>query len=100
MEKQEKTMNKGELIEKVARDCGLSKHATGQVVESILNAISEALAADDKVKLVGFGTFSVAQRAARDARSPLSGTVIHIPARKAIRFKAGTSFVEAVRSGC
>ncbi len=93
-------MNKGELIEKVAKECGLSKHATGQVVESILNTISEALASDDKVKLVGFGTFSVAQRAARDARSPLSGTVIHIPARKAIRFKAGTAFVEAVRSGC
>ncbi len=91
-------MNKGELIEKVATECGVNISTSRQVIESMLHTISEALASDDKVKLVGFGIFSVAQRASRKGRNPNSGNIIHIPAKKVLRFKAGTNLVAAVRS--
>ncbi len=94
----EREMNKGELIDRVADECGLTRHATCRVINSVLKAISEALAAEDKVKLVGFGTFSVAQRPPRNVRVPHTGEVMRIPARNAIRFKAGTVFMESVRS--
>ncbi len=91
-------MNKGELIERVANECGLTKHATGRVITSVFNAISEALAANDKVKLVGFGTFSVAQRTAREVRVPRTGELMQIPTKKAIRFKAGSVIMDTIRS--
>ncbi|MGE4560037.1 MAG: HU family DNA-binding protein [Desulfobulbus sp.] len=93
-----RTMNKGELIERVADECGLTRYAAGLVIKSVFKAISEALAANDKVKLVGFGTFSVAQRSPRNVRLPRTGEVMRIPTRKAIRFKAGAAFMETIRS--
>ena len=88
-------MNKGDLIEKVAKECGLSKTASDQVLNSILNAITGAVSVGDKVTLIGFGTFSVSARAAREGRNPQTGDTIQIPARKIVKFKAGSKLSDA-----
>jgi len=90
-------MNKGDLIEKVAKECGLSKTASEQVLSSILNAITGAVTAGDKVALIGFGTFSVSARPARDGRNPQTGETIQIPAKKIVKFKAGSKLSNAVK---
>ena len=90
-------MNKGELIEKVAKECELSKAAAEQVVVSIFGAITDAMAAGDKVTLIGFGTFSVSERAAREGRNPQSGETINIPAKKVVKFKAGSKLNEVAK---
>ena len=66
-------MNKGDLIEKVAKDCDMTKAAVDQVFNSILATITKAIAEGDKVTLIGFGTFSVTKRAAREGRNPQTG---------------------------
>lgn len=88
-------MNKGELIEKVANDSDMSKADTEKILNSILGTITEAVAAGDKVTLIGFGTFSVSDRAARQGRNPQTGQSIQIAARKVVKFKAGTKLIEA-----
>jgi len=90
-------MNKGELIEKVAKECALSKAAAEQVVVSIFGTITDAMAAGDKVTLIGFGTFSVTERAAREGRNPQSGQTMSIPAKKVVKFKAGAKLVDSVK---
>ena len=90
-------MNKGDLIEKVAKECGLSKTASDQVLNSILNAITGAVTAGDKVTLIGFGTFSVSARSAREGRNPQTGETIQIPAKKIVKFKAGSKLSDAVK---
>lgn len=90
-------MNKGELAEKVAKECALSKAAAEQVVASIFGAITDAMAAGDKVTLIGFGTFSVTERAAREGRNPQSGETMSIPAKKVVKFKAGAKLVDSVK---
>ncbi len=89
-------MNKSELIAAVAEKSGLSKKATSEAVEAILQTISEALAAGEKVTLVGFGTFEVRQRAARKGVNPATGAPIDIPATVVPAFKAGKNLREAV----
>lgn len=89
-------MNKNELIAQVAKDANLSKNDASQAVEATLNAIIGALAKNDEVRLVGFGTFSVATRAATEGRNPRTGETIKIPASKAPKFKAGKAFKDAV----
>ena len=90
-------MNKGDLVEKVAKECGLSKTASDQVLNSILNTITGAVTAGDKVTLIGFGTFSVSARPARDGRNPQTGETIQIPAKKIVKFKAGSKLTDAVK---
>jgi DNA-binding protein HU-beta len=90
-------MNKGELVEKMAKDCDLSKAAAEKALSSVLGAIADAVAAGDKVTLIGFGTFSVAERAAREGRNPQSGKKIKIPARKVVKFKAGSKFSDSLK---
>ena len=90
-------MNKGDLAEKVAKNCALSKTAANQVLNSVLGAITDAVAAGDKVTLIGFGTFSVTDRAAREGRNPQTGKKIKIPARKAVKFKVGSKLADAVK---
>jgi DNA-binding protein HU-beta len=89
------SMNKGELVAKVAKDCDLSKAAAEKALSSVMDAILEAMSAGDKVTLIGFGTFSVAERAAREGRNPQSGKKIKIPAKKVVKFKAGSKLVDA-----
>ncbi len=88
-------MNKGDLVGKVAQDCNMSKAAAEQALNSVMDAISEAISAGDKVALVGFGTFSVAERAAREGRNPQTGKKIKIQAKKVVKFKAGSKLVDA-----
>jgi len=90
-------MNKGEMVEKVAKECALSKAAAEKVMASVFGAITDAMAAGDKVTLLGFGTFSVSERAAREGRNPQTGKTINIPAKKVVKFKAGTKLVDMVK---
>ena len=85
-------MNKAELIAKLADDAGLTKTQAGAALDSFTEAIAKTLKKGDKVTLVGFGTFSVSKRAARNGRNPQTGAVIKIKARKVPKFKAGKEF--------
>ena len=82
-------MNKAELIDKLAKDAGITKTQANDVLDSFTNAVTTSLKKGDRVTLVGFGTFSVSQRSARNGRNPQTGEVIKIKARKVARFKAG-----------
>ncbi|MDD2468511.1 MAG: HU family DNA-binding protein [Desulfobulbus sp.] len=90
-------MNKTELIDKVAKESALSKSAAEQVVNSVFSAIAEAMKTGDKVTLAGFGTFSAAERAAREGRNPQSGEKIVIPAKRAVKFKPGSKLVDVIQ---
>lgn len=93
----EKEMNKGELVEKVARECGVSRQTLHSVLDCQLETIADALATDGVVKLKGFGTFSTPQRAAREVRNLHTGELIRIPVHKAIRFKAAIRLTQVVQ---
>ncbi|MBJ2185285.1 HU family DNA-binding protein [Paramuribaculum intestinale] len=82
-------MNKTELINAVAEKANLSKAQAKAALDATLNTISEALLKEDKVALIGFGTFSVAEKPARTGINPRTKEKIEIPARKAVKFKAG-----------
>jgi DNA-binding protein HU-beta len=90
-------MNKAELIDHVAATADLSKAAAGAAVEAVIGGITGALGNGDSVSLVGFGTFSVSDRAARTARNPRTGETINVPASKAPKFKAGKALKDAVK---
>ena len=89
-------MNKQELIDAVAESADISKAAAGRAVDGMVNAISDALKSGDQVSLVGFGTFSVKDRAERTGRNPRTGEAITIPAMKNPSFKAGKALKDAV----
>lgn len=82
-------MNKTELINAVAEKANLSKAQAKAALDATLNTICEALLKEDKVALIGFGTFSVAEKPARTGINPRTKEKIEIPARKAVKFKAG-----------
>ena len=90
-------MNKGELIEEVANQTGLTKRASGEAVTAITSVITDALARGEKVTLVGFGTFQIMQRKARRGRNPQTGETIQIPAKDVPKFKAGKGLRETVK---
>ena len=90
-------MNKGELIEAIAKDVGVSKKAAGKVLDSTIDAMMGALGKGDRITLVGFGTFSVSTRQARSGRNPKTGEPIKIPASKTVKFKPGNAFKQAVK---
>ncbi len=83
------TMNKAELINKIADDAGVSKTQANAAVDSFVEAVTKTLKGGDKVTLVGFGTFSVSKRAARNGRNPQTGATIKIKAKRVAKFKAG-----------
>ncbi|WP_439644691.1 HU family DNA-binding protein [Flavihumibacter petaseus] len=83
------TMNKAELIAKIADDAGVTKTQANDALDSFIEAVTKTLKGGGKVTLVGFGTFSVSKRAARNGRNPQTGAVIKIKAKKVARFKAG-----------
>lgn len=82
-------MNKAELIAKLADDAGITKTQANATLDSFISAITKTLKGGGKVTLVGFGTFSVTKRAARNGRNPQTGAVIKIKAKKVAKFKAG-----------
>ena len=89
-------MNKNDLVASVADSSGLSKADAGKAVDSVLDNITSALQSGNEIRLVGFGTFSVAQRKATTGRNPQTGETIQIKASKSPGFKAGKAFKDAV----
>ena len=89
-------MNKVDLVSAVAKQAELSKKDAGLAVEAVFDAISEALEKGDKVQLIGFGTFDVSERVAREGRNPRTGETMKIAASKAPRFKAGKALKDRV----
>ncbi len=90
-------MKKVDLINHVAAEAGLSKVDAGAAVDAVVGGITGALSSGDSVSLVGFGTFSVTNRAARTARNPRTGEAIQVAASKAPKFKAGKGLKDAVK---
>lgn len=90
-------MNKSDLIEKVAESADISKAAAGRAVESLTDAITNALKGGETVSLIGFGTFAVKERAARTGRNPKTGASIEIAASKTPTFKAGKALKDALK---
>ncbi len=89
-------MNKHDLIAEVANSAGLSKADAGKAVDGVFDAISGSLQGGGEVRIVGFGTFSVANRKATTGRNPRTGETIQIPASKQPKFKAGKGLKDAV----
>ncbi len=92
-------MNKGELIDAVARNTGESKALAEKMVNETLDVIVTGVVASGKVSITGFGTFEARDRAARTARNPQTGEEIQVAATRVPAFKAGKSFKDAVRPG-
>ncbi len=89
-------MNKGDLIDVVAEAIGVSKADAGVAVNAVFSSIEGCLQSGDKAAFVGFGTFSIQHRPARDGRNPATGKTIKIKAKNAVKFKAGKALVDAM----
>ena len=89
-------MNKSELIDAIAADAGISKEAAKKALNSFTSNVTKALSTGDKVALVGFGTFSTSERAARTGINPQTKKEIKIAAKTVAKFKAGSELSEAV----
>jgi DNA-binding protein HU-beta len=96
---QELPMNKADLVRQMAQDAGISQDAARKALEGMVGAISGAIGRRERVSLVGFGTFSVVDRKARNGRNPGTGKAITIPAKKLVKFKAGAALVDLVNNG-
>ena len=90
-------MNKQGLIEKIAKDTGVTKVSAAAALESALDGITRSLKKGDPITFVGFGTFKTATRQARTARNPQTGAAIKIPKRRVVRFTAGKALKAAVK---
>ena len=89
-------MNKADLINAIAQEGDLTKADAGKALQATMDAIQGSLAKGDAVTLIGFGTFSVAARAAREGRNPSTGKTIKIAAKKVAKFKVGKALADAV----
>ncbi len=89
-------MNKTELIDRIAESADLSKASAGRALDAAIDAITDSLKAADPVALVGFGTFTVRDRAARTGRNPQTGAPIQIAAARVPAFKPGKALKQAV----
>jgi len=90
-------MNKAQLIEAMANKAGLTKADAKKALDAFIETTSEALKGEDRVALIGFGSFSVSTREARTGRNPQTGKPIDIPAKKVIKFKAGNDLNDKVQ---
>ncbi|MCU5473226.1 HU family DNA-binding protein [Bacillus paranthracis] len=90
-------MNKTELIKNVAQNAEISQKEATVVVQTVVESITNTLAAGEKVQIIGFGTFEVRERAARTGRNPQTGEEMQIAASKVPAFKAGKELKEAVK---
>ena len=90
-------MNKSELIDAVASNADVSKAVAGRILDAITGSVTKALKKGDTVALIGFGTFSVKKRAARNGRNPRTGATIKIAAAKVPAFKAGKTLKDSVQ---
>lgn len=89
-------MNKGDLVNKVGEKAGLSKAQATDALNAVLDSIGDALKDNDKVTLVGFGTFSLNHRPAREGRNPSNGKTIQIAAKNQVKFKPGKELSDSV----
>ena len=89
-------MNKGDLIDSIAKQSGLTKADSARALDAALDAITGSLMSGNKVTLPGFGTFSTSKRAARTGRNPQTGATIKIKSRTVAKFKAGSKLADAV----
>jgi DNA-binding protein HU-beta len=90
-------VNKNELVDAVAANASLKKADAVKAVDAVFDSISDALKKGDEVRLVGFGTFSVSNRAATEGRNPRTGETIHIAASKQPKFRAGKGLKDAIQ---
>jgi DNA-binding protein HU-beta len=90
-------MNKAQLIDAIAANAGLTKADAKKALDAFIKATTQALKKGDRVALVGFGSFSVAKRSARTGRNPQTGKEIKIPAKKVVKFKAGSDLADVVK---
>jgi DNA-binding protein HU-beta len=90
-------MNKEELIDQIAESAEITKKEAGEALNAFTQAVTDTLKKDDKLTLIGFGTFSVSKRAARDGRNPQTGKTIKIPAKNVVKFKVGKKLDEVVQ---
>src|SRR5258708_16831089 len=93
------TMNKADLIDRIAMGAGISKTQAASAIDTSVESITSALKKGDRVALIGFGTFSISQRKARNGRNPQTGATIKIPARRVAKFSAGAELRKAVNRG-
>ena len=89
-------MNKADLIDAIAKDTGLTKKDSEKALKAFVDVVTEELKKGEKVQLVGFGTFEVSERAAREGRNPQTGKTMKIEACKAPKFKAGKALKDAI----
>ena len=89
-------MNKSDLIDAMAADAGISKAAAKKALESFLGNVEKSLKKGNRVSLVGFGSWSVSKRAAREGRNPQTGKTIKIAAKNVVKFKAGSDLQNSV----
>jgi DNA-binding protein HU-beta len=89
-------MNKADLVDKIAGGCDMTKTQAAAAIDLTVDSITAALRKGDRVALIGFGTFSTAQRKARNGRNPQTGATIKIPARKVARFTPGAELKKAI----
>ena len=89
-------MNKTELVAAMAENAGLTKKDAEAALKAFVETVEAALKADDKVQIVGFGTFEVSERAAREGRNPQTGKTMKIKASKSPKFKAGKALKDAL----
>lgn len=89
-------MNKAELIEAMSSEAGLSKADSKKALDAFINATTDALKKGDRLSLIGFGSFSISERAARTGRNPQTGKEIQIAAKKVVKFKAGSDLANSV----
>jgi DNA-binding protein HU-beta len=89
-------VTKADLVNTIAEKAGLSKADAEKALKAFTDAVTDAMKAGEKVSLVGFGTFSVGQRAARTGQNPQTGAKINIPAAKVPKFKAGKALKDAI----
>ncbi len=90
-------MNKGELVDTIAKEVGTSKALAGKVLDSIIGTVTTTLKKGDRVVLAGFGTFTVMKRKARTGRNPQTGKDIKIPAKKVAKFCPGVKLAKVVK---
>lgn len=89
-------MNKAQLIDAIAEGSGLTKADSKKALEAFTKSVEGTLKSGDKIVLIGFGTFSMSERSARTGRNPQTGKEIQIPAKKVVKFKAGSELSDAV----
>lgn len=89
-------MNKQELIDAISASAELTKADAKKALDAFIDSVSASLKKGDRISLVGFGSFSISDRKAREGRNPQSGKTIKIPAKKVVKFKAGAELAEMV----